>query len=127
MTADERWAYWSEQLGRCIRCHACREVCPLCTCVQCVADKNRPQWIPTSVTLPGDVLWQMTRVLHLAGRCVDCGECERACPLDIPLGLLTRYVAQMVEKRFDYKTSDDPSVAAPMGEYLTDDDEEFIL
>jgi len=127
MTADERWAFWSEQLERCIRCHACREVCPMCTCVQCVADKNRPQWIPTSAMLPGDVMWQMTRVLHQAGRCVDCGECERACPEDIPLGLLTRYVAQMVEKRFDYKTSDDPSVPAPMGEYRTDDDEEFIL
>lgn len=127
MTADERWAFWSEQLERCIRCHACREVCPLCTCVQCIADKNRPQWIPTSATLQGDVMWQMTRVLHLAGRCVDCQECERACPLDIPLGLLTKYVAQMVEKRFDYKAGDDPNVAAPMGEYRTDDEEGFIL
>jgi ferredoxin len=72
-------------------------------------------------------MWQMTRVLHLAGRCVDCQECERACPLDIPLGLLTRYVAQMVEKRFDYKSSDDPSAVAPMGEYRTDDEEGFIL
>jgi ferredoxin len=126
MTPEERWAYWSEQLERCIRCNACREVCPMCFCVQCVADKSQPQWIPTSPTLQGNVIWQMTRVLHQAGRCVDCQECERACPAGIPLGLLNRHVAQNVEKRFDYKASDDPSVAAPMGEFRTDDDEEFI-
>jgi formate dehydrogenase subunit beta len=127
MTTEERWAYWSEQLERCIRCHACREVCPLCFCVQCVADMSQPQWIPTSPTLQGNVMWQMTRVMHLAGRCVDCQECERACPVGIPLGLLNSYVARNVEKRFDYKTSEDQSVAAPMGDYRTDDEEEFIL
>jgi len=65
-------------------------------------------------------------VLHQAGRCVDCLECERACPEHIPLGLLARYVADAVERRFDFTASDDPSVAAPIGVYCTDDDEEFI-
>ena len=53
-------------------------------------------------------------------------ECERACPEHIPLGLLARYVADSVERRFDYKAVDDPSVVAPMGVYRPDDDEEFI-
>ncbi len=126
VTPAERWAFWSENFERCIRCHACREVCPMCFCVQCTADKSRPQWIESSSTLPANRAWQMMRILHQAGRCVDCLECERACPADIPLGLMARYVAQAVERRFDYKTCDDPLIPAPMGSYATDDEQEFI-
>ena len=126
MTAAERWAFWSQELSRCIRCHACREACPMCFCVQCTAEKGTPLWIDSSATPRANRAWQTMRVLHQAGRCVDCLECERACPEHIPLGLLARYIADSVEKRFDYKTCDDPSVVAPMGIYRTDDDEEFI-
>ena len=126
MTPAERWDFWSEHLSRCIRCHACREACPMCFCVECRAEKAEPLWIDPSATPRASRAWQTMRVLHQAGRCVDCLECERACPEHIPLGLLARYVADSVERRFDYKTCDDPSVAAPMGVYSTDDDEEFI-
>ena len=126
MTPAERWDFWSKELSRCIRCHACREACPMCFCVQCTADKGTPLWIDSSSTPRANRAWQTMRVLHQAGRCVDCMECERACPEHIPLGLLTRYVANSVEKRFDYKAVDDPSVVAPMSVYRPDDDEEFI-
>jgi ferredoxin len=126
MTPAERWEFWSGHLERCIRCHACREVCPMCFCVQCTADKSRPQWIEPSPTPQGNRAWQMMRILHQAGRCTDCLECERACPADIPLGLLAKYVARAVERRFDYKTCDDPLVRAPMGAFSTGDEEEFI-
>ncbi len=126
MPPAERWDFWSGHLERCIRCHACREVCPMCFCMQCTADKSRPQWIEPSPTPHANRAWQMMRILHQAGRCVDCLECERACPADIPLGLLAKYVAQAVERRFDYKTCDDPLVPAPMGVFSTGDEEEFI-
>jgi ferredoxin len=126
LSTAERWNFWTEQLSRCIRCHACREACPMCFCVQCTAEKTQPQWIDPSATPRANRAWQTMRVLHQAGRCVDCLECERACPEHIPLGLLARYVADSVERRFDYKACEDPAVAAPMGAYKTDDDEEFI-
>jgi formate dehydrogenase (coenzyme F420) beta subunit len=126
MTPTERWDFWSQELSRCIRCHACREACPMCFCVQCTADKGTPLWIDSSSTPRANRAWQTMRVLHQAGRCVDCLECERACPEHIPLGLLTRYVADSVERRFDYKAVDDPSVVAPLSVYRPDDDEEFI-
>ncbi|HTT69938.1 MAG TPA: 4Fe-4S dicluster domain-containing protein [Anaeromyxobacteraceae bacterium] len=126
MSADERRAFWDGELARCIRCHACRAVCPMCFCVECMADKSQPQWIDSSPTLRGNRAWQTMRVLHQAGRCVDCLECERACPAGIPLGLLGRHVARSVERRFAYRVSDDPAVPAPMGSYRTEDGEEFI-
>jgi ferredoxin len=127
LSVPERWAFWKEELSRCVRCHACREVCPMCFCSTCVADKSRPQWIETSATLRANLSWQMTRVMHMAGRCVGCGECTRACPSDIPLGLILAHVARHVERRFGYQVSDDPSVPAPIGAFKTDDSQEFIL
>jgi formate dehydrogenase subunit beta len=127
MAPAQRWAFWHEELARCVRCHACREVCPLCTCDRCLADKTVPQWIESSPHGRGNLAWHVTRALHLAGRCVGCGECTRACPADIPLALLNAKLAQVVEARFGYRSCDDPSVPAPIGAFRLDDAQEFIL
>ncbi|MBM4321719.1 MAG: Fe-S oxidoreductase [Deltaproteobacteria bacterium] len=127
MSHAERWAFWQAELARCIRCHACREVCPLCFCERCIADKTMPQWIESSPHARGNLAWQVNRMLHLAGRCVDCGECERACPAGIPLGLLTRRIAQVVEQRYDHHPTDDPTVPSPIGAFRNDDAQEFII
>jgi Fe-S oxidoreductase len=92
-----------------------------------VADKTSPQWLESSPHGRANLAWHLTRALHQAGRCCDCGECERACPADIPLGLLNRRLAQVVEERYDFVASDDPEVAAPVGSYKLNDSQEFIL
>ncbi len=126
LSPDERWQFWTDQFSKCVRCYACRQVCPLCVCEQCIADKTMPQWIETASHPRGNLAWNLIRALHLAGRCVGCGECERFCPVDIPLSLLNRKVQQIVEERFDYVVSDDPERPAPIGDYRPDDQEEFI-
>jgi formate dehydrogenase (coenzyme F420) beta subunit len=126
MTPAERWSFWSEHLSRCIRCHACREACPMCFCIQCTAEKSQPQWIDSSSTPQANRAWQTMRILHQAGRCVDCLECERACPANIPLGLLGKYIAGVVEERFGYRAGEDPAVPAPLSVFRADDGEEFI-
>ena len=78
-------------------------------------------------TLRGNLAWHLTRALHQAGRCAGCMECERACPEQLPLGLLAKHVARSVERRFAYRTGLDPAVPAPMGTYRTEDEQEFIL
>jgi ferredoxin len=123
---DARWDFWIEQLSKCVRCNACREVCPMCFCERCVQDKTQPQWIDSSPHPRGNLAWHLTRAMHLAGRCAACGECERACPMDIPLSLLNRKVAEVMRERFGYETSEDPEKAAPIGTFKTDDAQEFI-
>jgi len=123
---EERWAFWTEQFSKCVRCYACRQVCPLCVCERCVADKTRPQWIESSPHARGNLSWNITRALHLAGRCVGCGECERFCPVGIPLSLVNRKLQQIVAERYDYTVSDDPEQVAPIGDYRLDDEQEFI-
>ena len=126
MTQGERRAFWEQELSKCVRCYACRQACPMGYCKQCMAYQGQPQWVNPSPTLEGNKSWQIMRVLHQAGRCADCMECERACPESIPLGLLSRYVGDTVEQRFQTKISDDPTTPAPLGVYRTDDGEEFI-
>ncbi len=40
---EERWEFWNSKLSACIRCYACRQVCPLCYCKQCIVDKTTPR------------------------------------------------------------------------------------
>ena len=45
MTPDEKYDFWSSQYERCIRCYACRNVCPACNCRECIFDQSRTGWI----------------------------------------------------------------------------------
>lgn len=126
-SSEERWVFWEKELSKCIKCYACRQVCPLCYCRQCIADKNQPQWIPTSPHFAGNFLWNITRAYHLAGRCIDCGECERACPVGIPLMLLNKKIEQIIKDKFDYIPGFDPEAVPPLATYKEDDKENFII
>lgn len=101
MDKDERWKFWEEQLGKCIRCYACRKACPMCYCDPCFIDQGKPKWGEKAPQSPGNIMYHLTRFHHLAGRCIDCGECSRACPVDIPLYLFHKKVAKECEEMFN--------------------------
>ena len=91
MTADERYAFWQNEFSRCIRCNACRNICPACTCEKCVFDNNALYTSQkVAETSFEESLFHIIRAWHVAGRCTDCGECSRVCPQGIPLHLLNR-------------------------------------
>ncbi len=123
---SERLAYWRQELARCVRCYACRQVCPMCYCPRCIVDKNRPQAISTSATLKGNFAWHITRAFHLAARCVGCEECTRVCPAGIDLRLLNLSLAQAAEANFAFRAGDDPQAEPVVGSYTLQDKESFI-
>lgn len=126
LSQEERFDYWTAEFERCVRCYACRQVCPMCYCPVCVMDKNRPQIVDTSPHVKGNLAFHITRAFHLAGRCVGCGECERACPADISLSLLNQSLARAAEEEFGYRAGLDPDADLVTGTYSARDREEFI-
>jgi formate dehydrogenase subunit beta len=126
LTPVERWAYWKEQFAKCIKCYACRQVCPFCFCEQCLCDRNKPQMVETTPRPAGNTAWHIVRAMHLAGRCAGCAECERVCPMDIPLNLLNRKMAKELKELFDYEAGFEVNEKGPLTTYNEKDDQSFI-
>lgn len=105
MTPDEKFAFWRNELSRCIRCNACRNICPACTCENCVFDNpNSGVENKAAANSFEEQMFHIIRAFHVAGRCTDCGECSRVCPQRIPLHLLNRkFIKDMDSFYGDYQ------------------------
>lgn len=121
LSFDERREFWAAQFEHCIRCYACRQVCPGCYCKECFVDKNGQLWASKATDTTSNWFFHVTRVMHLAGRCTGCGECERACPMNIPLSLMSKRMAMDVAEMFDCKPGSDPEAAPALGVYTMND------
>jgi len=126
LTPAERWAFWSAELQRCVKCYACRAACPLCYCARCITDVNQPQWIPVSSDPLGNLEWNIVRAMHLAGRCVDCGSCADACPEGIRIDLLNRVLAREALQQFGAEPGFSLRKEYALATFKPDDKEEFI-
>ncbi|MCL5037984.1 MAG: 4Fe-4S binding protein [Chloroflexi bacterium] len=123
MTPGEKRAFWLDMFSRCIRCNACRQACPLCFCEECVMDEAKPRWVTAEVDPVENLFAHLIRIYHSAGRCVSCGECERACPVGIPLSLLYNKAAKEVNELFGYNPGVDPEAQPAMLTYRLEDPE----
>mgnify|MGYP002564634938 CR=1 FL=1 len=129
MTPDERFAFWQNELSRCIRCNACRDVCPACTCEKCVFD-NDNSGIAQKAAADSfeEKMFHIIRAFHVAGRCTDCGECSRVCPQNIPLHLLNRKFIKDINTFYgDFQAGEDTESRAPLTNYTKGDVEPSIV
>ena len=129
MTADERFAFWQNELSRCIRCNACRDVCPACTCEKCVFDNpNSALENKAANNSFEEKMFHIIRAFHVASRCTDCGECSRVCPQSIPLHLLNRkFIKDINELYGDFQAGADSETRGPLTDFTFDDAEPSIV
>jgi formate dehydrogenase subunit beta len=126
LTPEQRWESWRNEFSRCIRCYACRNVCPACFCQRCFVEETEPQWVMPMPRWQDNLLFQIVRNIHVAGRCTDCGECERVCPVNIPLRSLTREMYDIVDELFHFKSGMDKEALPLMTHYEQEEAEDFF-
>ena len=129
MTPDERFAFWRNELSKCIRCNACRNVCPACSCLQCVFD-NPKSGISSKANADDfeENMFHIIRAFHVAGRCTDCGECSRVCPQGIPLHLLNRkFIKDVNEFYGEFQAGADNTTKYPLTNFTKNDVEPSIV
>jgi len=126
LSPDQRWQSLMEDVSRCIRCYACRQVCPNCYCPTCFVDSGNPQWVGKTTADSDNMMFHLMRAMHMAGRCVECGTCSRACPMGIDLMKLNRKVARIVKDRFGAVAGLNPDEPPALAAFDPSDQQEFI-
>jgi formate dehydrogenase (coenzyme F420) beta subunit len=124
----ERAAYFEEVFENCIRCNACRHSCPLCYCAKCCIDQETATLYNGANTTSGAFHALMTWSLHLAGRCVDCRNCEKACPSHLPLHLLHKQNESVIYENFqEHLAGVVPGDRGAFYKYSLKDPDDFIM
>ena len=129
MTPEEKFEFFRNELSKCIRCNACRNVCPACSCRKCVFDSNKfDSAQKANVDSFEEKMFHIIRAFHVAGRCTDCGECSRVCPQGIPLHLFNRkFIKDINEVYGDFTAGETADGDRPLTSFTFEDDEPSIV
>jgi formate dehydrogenase subunit beta len=95
----ERLQKIMEETGRCIKCYACIENCPICYCVECSTKKS---YLVEPGKVPPPFMFHLIRYAHIADSCINCGQCEEHCAMDIPNSLYMHALQVEMEKMFGH-------------------------
>ena len=127
LTPDQRYEYWAKQYDKCIHCYACRNACPACNCVECYADQYRTGWQGKAADREQNQVYGLTRAFHVGDRCIECGECERVCPMNLPIMRQTKKMLKDINDLFgDYECGLPDDAMPVLGTYKLEDPDEFM-
>ncbi|MDR3294422.1 MAG: 4Fe-4S dicluster domain-containing protein [Clostridiales Family XIII bacterium] len=127
MTPDERYGYWGAVYDKCIRCYACRNACPVCSCRECYVDMSRTGFQGKQHSRSDNQIFGVTRAFHVGDRCIECGECERVCPMDLPImGQTQKILKDINELAGEYECGLDAESENFLGAFDLDDKDEFM-
>ncbi len=126
MLPEEKRKHFDELIEPCIRCYACRSACPACYCPTCFVDESKPQWVGKTTDPTDTRTFHFLRAFHVAGRCSDCGACERSCPVGIKVREFTKKLEKEVKELYGYEAGMVQDLRPPLDVYRPDDPEPFL-
>ncbi len=126
MADEDRWNFFTDMISGCIRCYACRNACPLCYCPTCFVDESKPQWVGKSIDPVDTMTFHILRAYHCAGRCTDCGACEYACPVGIPVRQFTGKLNKDALELFSWEAGLSAEERPPLDVYKVGDYDDFV-
>jgi len=127
LPVDERWAYFTKEMGKCMRCYACRNTCPSCYCKVCFIEQNQPKWVGVGIDETDTQVFQFMRMFHMVGRCVDCGSCLEVCPMGVDLRKFLKKLDKDDFQLFDHRAGEAMESAPTLSVHSEDDKEAFIF
>jgi formate dehydrogenase subunit beta len=111
MSLDERFDYWFGQFSQCIKCFGCRDACPICYCKDCWLEPDRGFVLGGEV--PPDAMWPMVRAVHVMDSCVNCGQCQDVCSMNLPLSRFIFMLNREIAAIFKYEPGMDVETLPP--------------
>jgi len=114
----------TKTFSRCIDCHNCSKVCPVCYCHVCFFEtetsEHGPIYYETELQKMGyvnmlsdTIFYHLVRLFHVSASCVGCGLCADVCPANIPLWAISLKTGDTVQKAFDYLPGKDIEEGLP--------------
>ncbi len=125
MPIEKRRFHIQKLIKDCIRCYACRNVCPLCYCPTCFVDEKIP-YFGKSIDPTDTLTFHVLRAFHCAGRCTDCGACERVCPVAIPIRIFIKKLNKEAFEIFSWEAGLSLEQKPLLTAYRKDDYDEFL-
>jgi len=114
MSSDEKFDYWFGKFNRCIKCYGCRDACPICYCDAGHCTLEPDKGTVTTGEVPPEALFAMVRVTHVMDSCVNCGQCQDACPMELPLSRLIFLLSKKIGATFKYEPGMDKRQPPPL-------------
>ena len=119
MESRKRLSYWLYQFDKCIKCYGCRNSCPICYCEDCYLEPER--LLIKKEEYPPEKFFHITRLIHMGDSCVNCGQCEAACPMEIPVSKLFHMMSKELGLLFEYEAGLDVNSLPPMSTITEED------
>jgi formate dehydrogenase subunit beta len=122
-------------LSSCVSCRNCMTLCPICYCKDCFfhsstfeMEADRYMGLAKkrgAARMPADILlFHITRMAHMASSCVQCGMCEEACPMGVPVFRIFKAVSTKVQALLAYEPGRSFDEEIPIAAFREDELEE---